>query len=219
MSQNPLPFIDLKKQYLALKEKIDGRIQAVLDHGRFILGPEVTECEEALKNFTGANQALTCGNGTDALLLALMALKIQPGDEVIVPGFSFIATAEMIALLGATPVFVDIRKDTYNIDATKIEAAVTGKTKAIIPVSLFGQPADMDEINALAEKHHLTVIEDAAQSFGSEYKGKTSCNLSRIAPTSFFPAKPLGCYGDGGAVFTDDEELHALLKSLRMHGQ
>jgi UDP-2-acetamido-2-deoxy-ribo-hexuluronate aminotransferase len=213
-----IPFIDLKTQYKALKSDIDARIMKVLDHGQFIMGPEVKECEEKLKKFVGSRHALTCSNGTDALQIALMALNIGHGDEVITTSFSFIATAEMLLLLGITPVFVDIESDTYNIDAKKIEAAITKKTKAIMPVSLYGQIADMDAINAIAKKHNLAVIEDAAQSFGAIYNGQRSCNLSTIGCTSFFPAKPLGCYGDGGAIFTNDDKLAELITSIRVHG-
>ncbi|MCB0351100.1 MAG: DegT/DnrJ/EryC1/StrS aminotransferase family protein [Bdellovibrionales bacterium] len=213
-----MPFIDLKTQYAALKPKIDAGIFKILDHGQFIMGPEVKECEESLKKFVGSKHALTCSNGSDALQIALMALDIGAGDEVITTAFSFIATAEMILILGIKPVFVDIDPHTYNIDWRKIEAAITPKTKAIMPVSLFGQPADFDEINAIAKKNKLYVIEDAAQSFGSLYKGKRSCNLSDIGCTSFFPAKPLGCYGDGGAVFTNDDRLAELMTSIRVHG-
>jgi UDP-2-acetamido-2-deoxy-ribo-hexuluronate aminotransferase len=213
-----IPFIDLKTQYKALKSQIDERIFKVLEHGQFILGPEVKECEEALAKFTGAKHALTCSNGTDAIQMVLMALGIGRGDEVITTSFSFIATAEMIAICGARPVMVDIDPDTFNIDVKKIEGAITPRTKAIMPVSLYGQPADFDEINAIAKKHNLTVIEDAAQSFGALYKGKRSCNLTSVACTSFFPAKPLGCYGDGGAIFTNNDELAKTLTSVRMHG-
>lgn len=213
-----IPFIDLKTQYRSLKPQIDERIAKVLEHGQFILGPEVKECEEQLAKFTGAKHAITCSNGSDALQMALMALGIGPGDEVITTSFSFVATAEMIAICGAKPVMVDIDPDTFNIDVNKIEAAITPQTKAIMPVSLYGQPADFDEINAIAKKYNLTVIEDAAQSFGALYKGKRSCNLSTLACTSFFPAKPLGCYGDGGAIFTDSDEIAKTLISIRMHG-
>lgn len=213
-----IPFIDLKTQYKALKAQIDERIFKVLEHGQFILGPEVKECEEALAKFTGARHAITCSNGSDAIQMALMALGIGPGDEVITTAFSFIATVEMIAITGAKPVMVDIDPDTFNIDSKKIAAAITPRTKAIMPVSLYGQPADFDEINAIAEKHNLPVIEDAAQSFGALYKGRRSCSLTRLACTSFFPAKPLGCYGDGGAVFTNDDDLAKKLISIRMHG-
>lgn len=213
-----LPFIDLKTQYKALKNEIDERIAKVLEHGAFIMGPEIKECEKALADFVGVKHAVTCSNGSDAIQMALMALDIGPGDEVITTAFSFIATIEMIVIAGARPVMVDIDPDTFNIDPKKIEAAITKKTKAIIPVSLYGQIADMDAINAIAKKHNLTVLEDAAQSFGAMYNGKRSCNVSRISTTSFFPAKPLGCYGDGGAVFTEDDDLAKKLVSIRMHG-
>ncbi len=212
-------FIDLKKQYSQLKEQIDAGIFKVLEHGQYILGPEVVEAEQKLAEFTGTKNALTCGNGTDALMLALMALDIGPGDEVIVPGFSFFATAEVVSFFGATPIFVDVELETALIDVTKIEAAITDKTKAIIPVGLYGQMADMNEIVAIAEKHKLGVIEDAAQSFGASYNGKRSCGVALIGCTSFFPAKPLGVYGDGGAVFTNDADLHEKMRRLRMHGE
>lgn len=214
-----IPFLDLKPQYKALEKQINERIQTVLSHGQFILGPEVEECEKALAAFIGSKYCLTAASGTDALMMALMALGVGHGDEVITTPFSFFATAEVISLVGATPVFVDIQPDTYNMDPTKIEAAVTPKTKAIMPVSLYGQPADFDEINAIGGKHGIPVIEDAAQSFGAPYKGKKSCNLSLVSATSFFPAKPLGCYGDGGAVFTNDEALHKKMAQIRVHGQ
>lgn len=217
-AQTPVPFIDLKTQYKALKTKIDSRIQAVLEHGAYINGPEVTELEKELVKFTGAKHALACANGTDALLIPLMALGIKPGDEVITTAFSFIATAEVIALAGATPVYVDIDPVTFNIDVNKIEKAITKKTKAIMPVSLYGQISEMEEINTIAQKHGLHVIEDAAQSFGALYKNKRSCNTSMFAGTSFFPAKPLGCYGDGGAIFTNDDKLATTLKEIREHG-
>jgi UDP-2-acetamido-2-deoxy-ribo-hexuluronate aminotransferase len=213
-----IPFIDLKSQYKALKPQIDSRIQAVLDHGAYVNGPEVVELEKKLAEYTGASYALTCASGTDALLIPMMALGIGPGDEVITTAFSFIATAETIILAGATPVYVDIDPRTFNIDPAKIEAAITPKTKAIAPVSLYGQVADMDEINAIAKKHNLYVLEDSAQSFGAVYKGKKSCNLSLVGGTSFFPAKPLGCYGDGGAVFTNDAKLLTAMKEIREHG-
>lgn len=213
-----IPFIDLKTQYKALKPQIDARIQAVLEHGAFINGPEVVECEKKLAEFTGAKYALACASGTDALVIPLMALGIGPGDEVITTAFSFIASAEVIALVGATPVYVDIDPITYNIDVNKLEKAINKKTKAIIPVSLYGQCPEMDEINAIAKKHGLHVVEDAAQSFGATYKGKRSCNLSELAGTSFFPAKPLGCYGDGGAIFTSNETLYKAMKEIREHG-
>lgn len=214
-----IPFIDLQAQYRALKERIDARIHAVLDHGQYIMGPEVRELETALEAYTGAKHCITVSSGTEALLIALMALGIKPGDEVITTPFTFVATAEVIALAGATPVFVDIEPDTCNIDAAKIEAAITPKTRAIMPVSLYGQVADMDEINAIAARHGLTVIEDAAQSFGATYKGKKSCNVSAIGCTSFFPSKPLGCYGDGGAIFTSNDEWAKAMREIRVHGQ
>lgn len=214
-----MEFIDLKVQYDALRTSINTRIQTVLDHGQYIMGPEVKELEDRLAAYTGAKHCITVASGTEALLIALMALDIKPGDEVITTPFSFIATAEVIVLLGARPVFVDIEADTCNINAALIEARITPRTRAIMPVSLYGQPADMDEINAIAEKHGLTVIEDAAQSFGATYKGRKSCNLSTIGCTSFFPSKPLGCYGDGGAIFTSDDGLAQAMREIRVHGQ
>lgn len=214
-----IPFIDLKRQYRELKPQIQARIDAVLEHGQYILGPEVAELEERLVEYTGAAHCITVSSGTEALLISLMALGIEPGDEVITTPFTFVATAEVIVLAGATPVFVDIDPETCNIDPTLIEAAITPRTKAIMPVSLYGQVADMDEINAIADKHNLPVIEDAAQSFGAEYKGKKSCNLSTFGCTSFFPSKPLGCYGDGGAIFTNDAELAKACREIRVHGQ
>lgn len=214
-----IPFINLKAQYQALKPSIDARIQKVLDHGQYIMGPEVAELESKLANYTGSRHCITVASGTEALLISLMALGIEPGDEVITTPFTFIATAEVIVLLGAVPVFVDIEQDTCNIDASLIETAITHKTKAIMPVSLYGQPSDMDEINAIASKYGLAVIEDAAQSFGAEYKGRKSCNLSTIGCTSFFPSKPLGCYGDGGAIFTSDDNLAKSMREIRVHGQ
>lgn len=215
-----IEFIDLKAQYAALKDSIDTRIQRVLDHGQYIMGPEVRELEEKLEKHTGAKHCITVASGTEALLISLMALGLKPGDEVITTPFTFVATAEVIALIGAVPVFVDIEPDTCNIDAKLIEAAITPRTRAIMPVSLYGQPADMDEINAIAARHgNITVIEDAAQSFGATYKGKQSCNLSAIGCTSFFPSKPLGCYGDGGAIFTSDDTLAQAMREIRVHGQ
>lgn len=214
-----IPFIDLKTQYQELKPQIQERINRVLEHGQYIMGPEVVELETRLAEYTGAKYCITVASGTEALLISLMVLGIGPGDEVITTPFTFVATAEVIVLLGAKPVFVDIEPDTCNIDASKIETNITGKTKAIMPVSLYGQVADMDEINAIAVKHNLPVIEDAAQSFGAEYKGKKSCNLSTIGCTSFFPSKPLGCYGDGGAIFTNDESIAIACREIRMHGQ
>lgn len=214
-----IEFIDLKAQQARIKEQIDAGIQRVLAHGQYILGPEVAELEEKLAAFTGAKHCITVANGTDALQIVQMALGIGPGDEVITPGFTYIATAETVALLGAKPVYVDIDPRTYNLDPALLEAAITPRTKAIIPVSLYGQCADMDAINAIAGKYAIPVIEDAAQSFGATYKGKRSCNLSTIACTSFFPSKPLGCYGDGGAIFTNDDELAKVLRQIARHGQ
>jgi len=215
----PIPFIDLKAQYKALQPQVQERINRVLEHGQYIMGPEVKELEDKLQAYIGAKHCITVASGTEALLISLMALGIQPGDEIITTPFTFVATAEVIVFLGAKPVFVDIEPDTCNIDATKIEAKITNKTKAIMPVSLFGQVADMDEINAIGEKHNLPVIEDAAQSFGAEYKGNKSCNLSTIGCSSFFPSKPLGCYGDGGAIFTNDESIALACREIRVHGQ
>ena len=214
-----LDFANLKLSYEAQKEEIDVAIQSVLSSASFIMGTPVFELEENLSAFTGAKHAIACSNGTDALLLAMMAIGIKPGDEVITSPFTFISTAESIALLGATPVFVDINEATFNIDETLIEAKITSKTKLIMPVSLFGQMPNMDAINKLATKHDLWVIEDGAQSFGATYSGKKSGNCSAIGTTSFFPAKPLGCFGDGGAVFTNDDELAERMKSIRVHGQ
>jgi UDP-2-acetamido-2-deoxy-ribo-hexuluronate aminotransferase len=215
-----IPFIDLKTQYQALKPQIQARIDAVLEHGQYIMGPEVKELEDKLAAYTGAKHCITCASGTEALLMSLMALGVGPGDEVITTPFTFVATAEVIVLLGAKPVFVDIEPDTCNINAALIESKITPRTKAIMPVSLYGQPADMDEINAIAANYgDLPVIEDAAQSFGATYKGRKSCNLSSIGCTSFFPSKPLGCYGDGGAVFTNDDELAQAMREIRVHGQ
>jgi UDP-2-acetamido-2-deoxy-ribo-hexuluronate aminotransferase len=214
-----MEFIDLKRQYAALREPIRARIERVFEHGRFIMGPEVEELEARLAAFTGAKHCITVASGTEALLVSLMALGIGPGDEVVTTPFTFVATAEMIVLLGAKPVFVDIEEDTANIAADKIEAAITARTKAILPVSLYGQPADMDEITAIAARRGLPVIEDAAQSFGAMYRGRRSCNLSTIGCTSFFPSKPLGCYGDGGAIFTSDDALARAMREIRVHGQ
>jgi UDP-2-acetamido-2-deoxy-ribo-hexuluronate aminotransferase len=214
-----IDFANLNIQYKLYKNDIDMAIHQVLDSSKYIMGPQISELEKELAGFTGAESCIVCSSGTDALLLSLMALDIGPGDEVITTPFTFIATAEMIAHLGARPVFVDIDQKTYNIDAAQIEQAITSKTRAVMPVSLYGQPADMDEINDLAARKKLTVIEDAAQSFGAEYKGKMSCNLSDLGCTSFFPSKPLGCYGDGGAVFTSNDQLARKMSSLRVHGQ
>lgn len=214
-----MEFIDLKSQYQRLKPQIDAAIQRVLDHGQYILGPEVAELEEKLAVYTGAKYCISVANGTDALQIALMALGVGPGDEVITPGFTYIATAETVALLRAKPVYVDIDARTYNLDPALLEAAITPRTKAIIPVSLYGQCADFDAINAIAARHGIPVIEDAAQSFGASYKGRKSCNLSTIACASFFPSKPLGCYGDGGAIFTSDDELAKVIRQIARHGQ
>lgn len=214
-----IDFIDLKSQYAALRDSIAVRMQRVLDHGQYIMGPEVKALEGELAAFTGAKHCITVASGTEALLIALMALDLKPGDEIITSPFTFAATAEMIVLLGAKPVYVDIEPDTCNIDATLIESAVTQRTRAIMPVSLYGQVADMDEINAIAARHGLAVIEDAAQSFGANYKGRKSCNVSTFGCTSFFPSKPLGCYGDGGAVFTSDDALAQACREIRVHGQ
>lgn len=212
-------FIDLSRQYQALEQRIDQRIKKVLQHTQFILGPEVFELEERLAEWVGVKHCITVSNGTDALLMSMMALELKPGDEVITTAFTFFATVETMLLLGVKPIFVDINPDTFLIDHTQIEAAITPRTRAIMPVSLYGQVADMDEINAIAARHGLAVIEDAAQSFGATYKGRQSCGLSELGCTSFFPSKPLGCYGDGGAVFTNDDHLAKFLKEIRVHGQ
>jgi len=214
-----IDFAKLQYQYQLYKTEIDEAMQAVLDKSNYIMGEEVLQLENALQDFTGAKHAITCASGTDALLLAMMALDIQSDDEIITTPFTFIATAETIAFLKAKPVFVDIDEKTYNIDPSKIEEKITSKTKAIMPVSLYGQPAEMDTIQAIADRHNLKVIIDGAQSFGSTYKDKTDSNLGDISTTSFFPAKPLGCFGDGGAVFTNDDALATKMKSLRVHGQ
>jgi UDP-2-acetamido-2-deoxy-ribo-hexuluronate aminotransferase len=214
-----IPFVDLAAQQDHLRDEIESGIARVLTHGKYILGPEVTELEERLTAYTGAAYCISCANGTDALQIALMALGIGPGDEVICPGFSYIATAETPAVLGARPVYVDIDPVSYNMDPAGLEAAITPRTKAIIPVSLYGQPADFDAINAIAERHGIPVIEDGAQSFGASNKGRKSCSLSTIGCTSFFPSKPLGCYGDGGAIFTSEPELAKLILQIARHGQ
>lgn len=214
-----IPFIDLKSQYRALQPQIQARIDRVLEHGQYIMGPEVRELEERLAAYTGARHCITVASGTEALLISLMALGIEPGDEIITTPFTFVATAEVIVRLGARPVFVDIEADTCNINAGLVEAAITAKTRAIMPVSLYGQPADMDTLNAIADKRGLPVIEDAAQSFGAEYKNRKSGNLSAIGCASFFPSKPLGCYGDGGAIFTSDDALAGACREIRVHGQ
>ena len=240
-----MQFTDLKTQYALLKTAVDSRIQRVLDHGQYIMGPEVQEMEAALVAYTGAPHCVAVASGTEALLIALMAIGLKPGDEVITTPFTFAATAEVIVLLGGVPVYADIEPDSCNIDAKLIEAKVTPRTRAIMPVSLYGQVADMDAINAVALRHGLVVIEDAAQSFGATYwgaptpsgtraapqggepalgrpgggLGRKSCNLSTIACTSFFPSKPLGCYGDGGALFTSDPAIAQAAREIRVHGQ
>lgn len=214
-----IKFIDLGAQQSRIKAEIDGGIARVLEHGKYILGPEVNELEEKLAAYTGARYCITCANGTDALQIALMALGVGAGDEVITPGFSYIATAETVALLGAKPVYVDIDSASYNLDPALLERAITPRTKAIIPVSLYGQCAEFDTINAIAARYELPVVEDGAQSFGASYKGRKSGNLSTIGCTSFFPSKPLGCYGDGGAIFTSDEELAISIRQIARHGQ
>ena len=214
-----MQFIDLKKQYASIKEDVLNEISQVLDSGNFILGSKVKELESELVNYTLSQHCIGVADGTKALLIALMALDVQAGDEVIVPAFTFIATASMARLLGAIPVFVDVDPDSYNLDANKLENAITNKTKAIIPVGMFGQCADMDAINTIANKYNVAVIEDGAQSFGATYKGKRSGNLSTIGCTSFFPSKPVGCYGDGGACFTNDDKLAEAMRQIRIHGQ
>ncbi|MHC8440591.1 MAG: DegT/DnrJ/EryC1/StrS family aminotransferase [Candidatus Eutrophobiaceae bacterium] len=215
-----MPFIDLRSQYLAFQDSIDARMARVLEHGQYIMGPEVEELEQTLAEFVGVSHCITTASGTEALLMSLMAAEVKAGDEIITTPFSFVSTVEVIARLGAVPVFVDVEKDTANIDASKIEQAVTERTRAILPVSLYGQIPDMDPINALAKAHgSLYVIEDAAQSFGATYHGRKSCGLSNIGCTSFFPSKPLGCYGDGGAAFINDDGLAERLRRIRVHGQ
>jgi UDP-2-acetamido-2-deoxy-ribo-hexuluronate aminotransferase len=214
-----MDFIDLKTQYRRIKPSVDARIARVLDHGQYILGPEVLELEQKLADYVGTRHCIAASSGTDTLLIALMALGIGPGDEVITVPFTFFATGEMIALAGAKPVFVDIDSRTYNMDPSKIEAAITPRTKAIMPVSLYGQCADFEAINAIACGNNLPVIEDGAQSFGAMHHGKRSCGLSLIGSTSFFPSKPLGGYGDGGALFTNDDSLARLMREIRVHGQ
>lgn len=214
-----LDYFNLNEQQKRISDHIDKNIARVLSHGKYILGPEVDELEDQLTQYTGAKHCITCANGTDALQISLMAVGVGAGDEVIVPAFSYIATAEAAALLGARPVYVDVCPESFNLDTTLIEEKITKKTKAIIPVSLYGQPANLNPINQIADKFGLAVIEDAAQSFGATYFGKKSCNLSDIACTSFFPTKPLGCYGDGGAIFTSNEELARKIRQIARHGQ
>lgn len=214
-----MEFNDLKVQQSEIKAQLKERINNVLDHGRYIMGPEVSELENTLKKFTRSKHCVTVSSGTEALLISLMSLNISAGDEIITTPFTFVSTAEVITLIGAIPVFVDIEEDTCNIDANLIESNITPKTKAIMPVSLFGQTSDMKKINDIAKRHNLFVIEDAAQSFGATYNEKKSCNLSTIGCTSFFPSKPLGCYGDGGAIFTNDDKIAEICRQIRVHGQ
>jgi UDP-2-acetamido-2-deoxy-ribo-hexuluronate aminotransferase len=214
-----MEFIDLKSQYDRYRGDIDKRMRAVIEHGRFILGPEVQALEEALANYVGVRHCLTVSSGTDSLEIALRAIGVGPGDEVITVPFTWISTAEAIALVGARPVFVDIELPSFNMNAELIEAAITPRTRAIIPVNLFGQMADYTKINAIAHAHGLTVIEDAAQSFGAtQGQQKKSCGITDIGSTSFFPAKPLGCFGDGGALFTNNDQLADKMRAIRVHG-
>jgi len=234
-----MQFIDLAAQQKRIRNQIEANIKQILDHGKYIMGPEVAQLENKLKAFVGAKHAIACASGTDALLLALLAEGVGPGDAIFTSPFTFIATAEVISLVGAIPVFVDIDADTFNISSERLQQAIAAlaanddslhplpqihhlpavKPKGVIAVDIFGLPADYDRINAIAEEHHLFVIEDAAQSFGAEYNGKKACSLAKSACTSFFPAKPLGCYGDGGMCFTDDERLADIIDSLRVHGK
>jgi UDP-2-acetamido-2-deoxy-ribo-hexuluronate aminotransferase len=213
-----MEFIDLKTQYLQYQSEIDARIAAVLSHGKFIMGPEVHELEAKLASYVGVQHCITVASGTDSLEIALRALEIGPGDEVITVPFTWISSAEVILLVGAKPVFVDIEPECFNIDLNQIEAAITSRTKAIIPVSLFGQMPDYSAINQIASKYGVTVIEDAAQSFGATQNGRRSCGATEIASTSFFPSKPLGCFGDGGALFTDNKALAEKMAAIRTHG-
>jgi len=214
-----IPFIDIKAQHHALKTEIEAQIAKVLNHCQFVLGPEVAELETKLAEFVGVKHAITASSGTDAALLAMMAECIGPGDEVIVPAFSFIATAEVVVLLGATPIYVDVDPETYCIKIDEVKKAITPRTRAIQPVSLYGQMANMEALEEICQQHQLILIEDGAQSFGATQKGRKSCSFSKYGVTSFFPAKPLGCYGDGGAVFTNDDQKAELMKQLRVHGQ
>ena len=221
-----MEFVDLKAQYRALKSEIDAGVMGVMEHGRYIMGPEVAELEEALCRSTGSKYCVTCANGTDALQMALMVWGIGPGDAVFVPTFTFMSTAEVVSLVGATPVFVDIEPDTFNMDPECLEVAIECvleckklTPKAVIPVDLFGQCADYGRILPIAREYGLFVLEDGAQGFGGAINGRRACSFGDISTTSFFPAKPLGCYGDGGAVFTDNEEWYELLKSIRIHGK
>jgi len=224
-SSAPVSFIDLQAQRARISDRIDAAIARVLEHGRFIMGPEIGEVEQKLSAHCGAKHAITCSNGTSALLLALMARDIRRGDAVFVPSFTFTATVEVVALLGATPVFVDVLADTYNMDAASFENAISVakkmglKPKCVIPVDLFGQPVDFDALQAVADTHGLWVLDDAAQSFGATYKGRRLGTCADVTTTSFYPSKPLGCYGDGGAVFTDDDETACRVAQVRVHGQ
>lgn len=213
-----MQFIDLKTQYSALKDSIDAGIHRVLNHGQFVMGPEIAEVESKLAEYVGSKHCLTVASGTDSLEIALRALDIGPGDEVISVPFTWISSSEVISLVGATPVFVDIDPKSYNIDVSQIESRITARTKAIMPVSLFGQMPDYDAINSIAAKYGIAVIEDGAQSFGATQRGRRSCGVTLVGSTSFFPAKPLGCYGDGGALFTSDDELANKMRAVRNHG-
>jgi UDP-2-acetamido-2-deoxy-ribo-hexuluronate aminotransferase len=215
----PVEFVDLKAQQRMILPELERRMKEVLQHGRYIMGPEIQELEEKLATYVGVKHCIAVASGTDALLISLMALGIGTGDEVVTTPFTFIATGEPIAILGANPVFVDIDRRTYNIDPALLDAAITPKTRAILPVSLYGQCADFDAINAIATKYGIQVIEDACQSFGATFHGRKSCALSTIGCTSFFPSKPLGCYGDGGACFTDNDALATNMRQIRVHGQ
>ena len=215
-----MEFIDLKTQQKRIKSQIDHRIETVLNHGRYVMGPEVGELEGQLANYVGVEHCITVASGTDALLIALMALDIGPGDEVITVPYTWISTAEVISLLGATPVFVDIDEKTWNIDPSLVEAAITDKTKAIMPVGIYGQSADLKSLGEISERHgNIPVIEDAAQCFGAHHHGDIACSQTLISCTSFFPSKPLGCYGDGGAVFTNQNDLADKMRQIRVHGQ
>ena len=220
-----IPIVDLNLQQAKIKSALDDNIQSVLNHGQYIMGPEVSKFETKLSNFVGAEHCVTCASGTDALLVSLLAMGVGPGDAVLTPAFSFIAAAEAIALTGAVPIFVDIEKESFNISTSDVITKIESKEnrnlniKAIIPVNLFGLPCDYFELNSIANKYNLIIIEDAAQSFGAEYNSKLSCNLATIGCTSFFPSKPLGCYGDGGAIFTNSNSIFQNLKSLCLHGK
>ena len=221
-----MEFIDLKYQHQLIADNIDLSIKKVLQHGKYIMGPEVIELESMLSDYAGSKYCITCSSGTDALLMSLLALNVKPGDAILTTPFTFVATAEVISLIGATPVFIDINPKTFNIDASLIEEKINDiknnsdlNVKAIIPVNIFGLPADYEQISKICEKYKIEIIEDAAQSFGADYHDKKSCNLSDLSCTSFFPAKPLGCYGDGGAVFTSNSDLYDKLVSIRVHGK